>query len=138
MDAAPAAKPKCYHWILLVACALLAFVEGALDAIGGAGRGPLHEIDDVAVHLIGAGLVAFGVLIFIRKSWAFWGLICFFAFSVLEICVTCPTFSRGLRGLLEALFIRVVICVFFCIPVILLIWLRRVFVVPNIPLEATP
>jgi hypothetical protein len=124
-------KPRWYHWILLVVCALLAFVEGVLDVIGGAGPGPLHEIDDVAVRLIGAGLAVFGILIFMRKSWAFWGLIYFFAMSVAEIELTLPHISAALRGLLQVLFVRVSICVFFAIPVLLLIWLRHVFVAPN-------
>ena len=130
-------KPRWYHWILLVVCALFALVEGVLDAIGGAGSGPLHKIDDVAVRLIGVGLAVFSVLIFRRRSWAFWGLVWFFTLSVIEVQLTVPHIAPGIRGLLQVSFIRVAICVFFGIPMILLIWLRYVFVVPNTALEPT-
>ncbi len=130
--------PKWYHWISLVVCVLFALGEGILDVIWGAGSGPFHKIDDIAVRFIGAGLVAFGLLIFMRKSWTFWGLISFFLLSILEVQMTCHFTSHGLERLFEILFIRVALCVFFGVPIVLLIWLQRVFAVPNQSPEPTP
>jgi len=124
--------PTFFHWILLLGCALVAFIAGNLNIIHGAAPDSrFYAIDRIVVWLLGVGLVIFSALIFLRQVWAIDELILCYALSIIEVLVTSRPETQALTkkiGLFKYLIFWILFMViFFGIPMVLLIWLRTIF-----------
>ena len=124
--------PESYQWFLLAYCALVAFIVGSLDFLGGASSDSrFYPVDRIVVRLLGVGLMIFSVLIFLRLSWAFYGLIICFALSIVESLLTFRPEVQPVAKRLPASTILKVWIVFqlliFGVPIVFLMWLRPLF-----------
>jgi hypothetical protein len=118
-----------YHWVLLVYCILVAFIHGMVCIIGGSSPDSrFYAIDRIVVRVLGVGSVVFAVLVFLRESWAFYGLVCCLTFSLIDELI--PFRQDVAASNLAARFpfaYMVFVTLILGVPIALLLWLRPVF-----------
>jgi hypothetical protein len=120
-----------YHQTLLAVCVVVAAVIGVSDVVGGSARqSRFHAIDDVFVRLLGVAFLLFAVALGRRKSIGFLGVGLCCVLSMIEVAVTyVPAAGANARTQLGALLL--VQFFVFSLPVIVLIWLHRIYIPPK-------
>ena len=117
-------------------CAVVVCIEGLLDVIYGASpKSRFYAVDKVVTPILGVCLVVLSALIFVRRSWAFYGLISCLAIQVISNLLTARLEAESaLRGLERENLFRVwsifliVLVISNVVPIILLLWLHPIFV----------
>ncbi|MGA9453228.1 MAG: hypothetical protein WBW41_18005 [Verrucomicrobiia bacterium] len=126
-------QPQLHHWVLLVCCGLVTFIEGVVSMKGGTSPEvrsyPGERIIDPVLNV---GLMIFSVLILLRQSWAFYGLICCLALLfIIGSLIFLPSeawpFVKRYGVSAVTSFWVIFLAIIYVTPIALLIWLRPIF-----------
>jgi hypothetical protein len=119
---------------MLVCCAVVTSIEGLVDIVDPPSqerrfRGFLL----ISNRVLGVATITWTALIFLRESWAFWGLTCCLALSFAVALFTCrpeahPSVKQGRLSKVGMIWtLGLTFATAYVIPIALLTWLRPIF-----------